>query len=85
LRLFKEHDDTRLKWREQIERASRQAQSGQVVDGEEVFRTSAPDDPCVRFHPRGGARQRDQTLEQPAGPAIPPKDSGNMVETGRRT
>jgi site-specific recombinase XerD len=24
-------------------------------------------------------------LEQPAGPAIGPKDFGNMVETGRRT
>ena len=38
LRLLKEHDDIRLKWREQIERGWLQAQSGQVVDGEEVFR-----------------------------------------------
>jgi len=38
LRLLKEHDDIRLKWREQIERGWLQAQSGHVVDGEEVFR-----------------------------------------------
>ena len=38
LRLLKEHDDVRLKWREQIERGWMQAQAGQVVDGEEVFR-----------------------------------------------
>ena len=38
LRLLKEHDDVRLKWREQIERGWAQAQAGQVVDGEEVFR-----------------------------------------------
>jgi antitoxin ParD1/3/4 len=38
LRLLKEHDEIRLKWREQIERGWMQAQSGQVIDGEEVFR-----------------------------------------------
>ena len=38
LRLLKEHDEIRLKWREQIERGWLQAQAGRVVDGEEVFR-----------------------------------------------
>ena len=38
LRLLKEHDEIRLKWREQIERGWLQAQAGQVVDGDEVFR-----------------------------------------------
>ena len=38
LRLLKEHDEIRLKWREQIDRGWLQAESGQVVDGEEVFR-----------------------------------------------
>jgi len=38
LRLLKEHDEIRLKWREPIERGWLQAQAGQVVDGEEVFR-----------------------------------------------
>jgi antitoxin ParD1/3/4 len=38
LRLLKEHDEIRLKWREQIERGWHQAQAGQVVEGEEVFR-----------------------------------------------
>ncbi len=38
LRLLKEHDEVRLKWREQIERGWLQAQAGQVVDGDEVFR-----------------------------------------------
>ena len=33
-----EHDEIRLKWREQIERGWRQAQAGRIVDGEEVFR-----------------------------------------------
>jgi len=33
LRLLKEHDEIRLKWREQIERGWAQAQAGQVVDG----------------------------------------------------
>jgi antitoxin ParD1/3/4 len=38
LRLLKEHDEIRVKWRESIERGWLQAQGGQVVDGEEVFR-----------------------------------------------
>ena len=38
LRLLKEHDEIRLKWREQIERGWAQAQAGKFVDGEEVFR-----------------------------------------------
>ena len=38
LRLLKEHDEVRVKWREQIERGWLQAQAGQLVDGEEVFR-----------------------------------------------
>ena len=38
LRLLKEHDEIRMKWREQIERGWLQAQAGQVVAGEEVFR-----------------------------------------------
>ena len=38
LRLLKEHDEIRMKWREQIERGWLQAQAGQVVDGDEVFR-----------------------------------------------
>jgi antitoxin ParD1/3/4 len=38
LRLLKEQDDVRAKWREQIERGWMQAQAGHVVDGEEVFR-----------------------------------------------
>jgi antitoxin ParD1/3/4 len=33
LRLLKEQDEIRLKWREQIERGWMQAQGGQVVDG----------------------------------------------------
>ena len=33
LRLLKEHDEIRMKWREQIERGWLQAQTGQVVDG----------------------------------------------------
>jgi antitoxin ParD1/3/4 len=33
LRLLKEHDDIRVKWREQIERGWLQAQRGEVVDG----------------------------------------------------
>ncbi len=33
LRLLKEHDEIRLKWREQIERGWAQVQAGQVVDG----------------------------------------------------
>ena len=38
LRLLKEHDEVRLKWREQIERGWLQAQAVKVVDGDEVFR-----------------------------------------------
>jgi antitoxin ParD1/3/4 len=38
LRLLKEHDEIRLKWREQIDRGWLQAQAGKVVDGAEVFR-----------------------------------------------
>ena len=41
LRLLKEHDEIRMKWREQIERGWLQAQAGQVVDGETVFRKAA--------------------------------------------
>ena len=33
LRLLKEHDEVRLKWREQIERGWLQAQAGEVTDG----------------------------------------------------
>jgi antitoxin ParD1/3/4 len=33
LRLLKEHDEIRLKWREQIERGWLDAQAGRVVDG----------------------------------------------------
>ncbi|MGB2717230.1 MAG: type II toxin-antitoxin system ParD family antitoxin [Vicinamibacterales bacterium] len=33
LRLLKEHDEIRARWREQIERGWIQAQAGQVVDG----------------------------------------------------
>ena len=33
LRLLKEHDDIRVKWREQIERGWLQAQAGSFVDG----------------------------------------------------
>lgn len=38
LRLLKEHDEIRVKWREQIERGWLQAQRGELVDGEEAFR-----------------------------------------------
>ena len=38
LRLLKEHDEIRMKWREQIERGWLQAQAGTVVDGDEVLR-----------------------------------------------
>ena len=37
LRLLKEHDEIRLKWREQIEQGWLQAQRGELVDGNEVF------------------------------------------------
>ncbi len=33
LRLLKEHDEVRLKWREQIERGWLEAQAGKSVDG----------------------------------------------------
>jgi antitoxin ParD1/3/4 len=33
LRLLKEHDEIRVKWREQIERGWLEAQRGEVVDG----------------------------------------------------
>jgi antitoxin ParD1/3/4 len=33
LRLLKEHDEIRARWREQIERGWAQAQAGHVVDG----------------------------------------------------
>jgi antitoxin ParD1/3/4 len=37
LRLLIEHDEIRMKWREQIERGWLQAQAGQVVDGPNVM------------------------------------------------
>ena len=37
LRLLKEHDEIRLKWREQIERGWLQAQRGELVDGQDVL------------------------------------------------
>ena len=37
LRLLKEHDEIRSKWREQIERGWLQAQRGELVDGNEVL------------------------------------------------
>jgi antitoxin ParD1/3/4 len=37
LRLLKEHDEIRLKWREQIDRGWLQAQRGELSDGREVF------------------------------------------------
>ena len=40
LRLLKEHDEIRMKWREQVERGWLQAQAGQVVDGEHAFGTA---------------------------------------------
>ena len=42
LRLLKEHDEVRVKWREQIERGWLQAQAGQVVDDEKVFQGRRP-------------------------------------------
>ena len=38
LRLLKEHDEVRLKWREQIAKGWLQAQRGELVDGGEAFR-----------------------------------------------
>ena len=37
LRLLKEHDEIRLKWREQIERGWLQAQRGELIDGHDVI------------------------------------------------
>lgn len=37
LRLLKEHDEIRLKWRAQIERGWLQSQRGEVVDGPEAM------------------------------------------------
>jgi antitoxin ParD1/3/4 len=37
LRLLKEHDEIRLKWREQIGRGWLQAQAGELVDGEKAM------------------------------------------------
>jgi antitoxin ParD1/3/4 len=41
LRLLKEHDEVRLRWREQIERGWRQAQGGDAVDGPSTVREIA--------------------------------------------
>ena len=38
LRLLKEHDEVRLRWREQIERGWQDAQGGRLVDGDAAFR-----------------------------------------------
>lgn len=38
LRLLKEQDDVRLRWREQIERGWQEAQAGRLVDADEAFR-----------------------------------------------
>ena len=38
LRLLKEHDEIRVKWREQIELGWLQAQRGELVDGNDAFR-----------------------------------------------
>ena len=40
LRLLKEHDEIRVKWREQIERGWLQAQRGEVVDGAQAMAAS---------------------------------------------
>jgi antitoxin ParD1/3/4 len=53
LRLLKEHDEIRVKWRESIERGWLQAQAGQVVSGEEVFRKADE-----RIKQRGRKRAR---------------------------
>ena len=37
LRLLKEHDEIRVKWREQIERGWMQAQRGEIVDGPQAM------------------------------------------------
>ena len=38
LRLLKEQEEVRLRWREQIERGWLQAQAGHLVDGDGAFR-----------------------------------------------
>ena len=38
LRLLKEQDDVRLRWREQIERGWQEARAGRLVDGNDAFR-----------------------------------------------
>ena len=38
LRLLKEQDEIRLRWREQIERGWQDAQAGRLVNGDEAFR-----------------------------------------------
>jgi antitoxin ParD1/3/4 len=38
LRLLKEHDEVRLRWREQIERGWQDAQAGRLVNGDDAFR-----------------------------------------------
>jgi antitoxin ParD1/3/4 len=38
LRLLKEQDEVRLRWREQIERGWQEAQAGRLVEGNEAFR-----------------------------------------------
>lgn len=38
LRLLKEQDTVRLRWREQIERGWQEAQAGRLVEGKEAFR-----------------------------------------------
>lgn len=41
LRLLKEHDEVRVRWREQIERGWQQAQAGDTVDGAVTVRDMA--------------------------------------------
>jgi antitoxin ParD1/3/4 len=38
LRLLKEYDEVRVRWREQIERGWLQGQGGELVSGDEAFR-----------------------------------------------
>ena len=40
LRLLKEHDEIRVKWREQIERGWLQAQRGEAIDGPKAMAAS---------------------------------------------
>lgn len=37
LRLLKEHDEVNMKWREQIEQGTLQAERGELVDGDTAF------------------------------------------------